>query len=211
MRSTLTSVFSKQQNNTKKIVVVARCVYTLLGIKALCDAHRDWQFSDASADLDELEDILARPQADLLIIESESLCPEISTRFNTFNQYPGKTILLTTRCSGGQRKVKSKAGSMTVIDKSHPLVVLTKLLQKVVNAPQGNYSLSTGEFHRHPRKMEREVVCALLDGQSPGEVALRMGISYSAVSRYKMIALRRAGVKSLNEVIIGNYQSLFSG
>lgn len=211
MRSESTLAFSEQQNDAKKIVVVARCVYTLLGIKALCDAHRDWQFSDARADLDELEDILVRPQADLLIIESDSLCPEMSTLFSALNDYPGKTILLTTSYSGGERKVNSKAGSMTVIDKSRPLAVLTKLVQKIVSAPQSNSSLSAREFQRHPRKMEREVVCALLDGQSPGEVALRMGISYSAVSRYKMIALRRAGAKSLNEVITGNYQALFSG
>ncbi|QLO47740.1 hypothetical protein HV216_12090 [Enterobacter cloacae] len=57
---------------------------------------------------------------------------------------------------------------------------------------------------------EREVLRPLLNGDSPDAVAERMGITYSAVSRYKMSALRRAGVRTLNEIVIGNYKGLLT-
>ncbi|WPU21037.1 hypothetical protein RI049_13125 [Cedecea neteri] len=203
--------FPAKRQSVKNIVVVANCTFTILGIKALCESKSHWRVTNVTANQAGLNEIVARPHVDLLIIESDGLSAETSALFMKLNQYSHKAILLTNRYSGGQRKINVMPGSITVVDKSRPLAVLQKLLHKTINNTQDGPIFLPVEVQHRARKIERDVVCALLNGENPHAVAAAMGITYAAVSRYKMIALRRAGAESLNEVIAGNYQALFIG
>ncbi|AJZ89329.1 hypothetical protein VW41_09920 [Klebsiella michiganensis] len=201
--------FPAKRQPVKNIVVVANCTFTILGIKALCENKSHWRVTNIMANQAGLNEIVARPHVDLLIIESDSLSAETSALFMKTHQYSNKTILLTNRYTGGQQKLSFQPGSITVVDKSRPLAVLQKLMQKTINAVHDGPMFLPVEVQHRARKIERDVVCALLNGENPHAVAASMGITYAAVSRYKMIALRRAGANSLNEVIAGNYQALF--
>ena len=193
----------------KRIIIVVRCVFTLQGLSALChSAH--WRVQAITPEAFDAYTVLNDQRPDLLIIESECFDEQRSQALTVMNVLPHKTIVLTNSYSGGLCKVPSAGGTTIMVDKSGSVMALKSLLQRTANE---RHSVQPGPCrvrHHRARMAEREVLRPLLNGDSPDAVAERMGITYSAVSRYKMSALRRAGVRTLNEIVIGNYKGLLT-
>lgn len=196
---------TEQKQEIKTILSLTRCVYTLQGVSALCGMHRHLHIKSL-ADFSRIDSIALMRGADLLIVDSDMLNDEMSNLFNAMASRFNHMILLANNYSGGQRSVEAIAGAPVVVDKSSSLTVLRLLLEQALNAPSNKVKRP---MYNRARTNERQVLCALLNGDTPSAIAAKMGITYAAVSRYKMIALRRAGAKSLNEVLAGNYHSLF--
>ncbi|EPB4337633.1 hypothetical protein QNZ44_001621 [Enterobacter kobei] len=95
------------------------------------------------------------------------------------------------------------------IEKSAPVNRLKRSLFHLLLSAIPVRRSSRPEGHQRARMVEREVLYALMKGEKPGDVARRMGISYNAVSRYKMLALKRAGLKSLNALLVRKNRHLY--
>lgn len=197
------------QEKVKQIIIVVRCVFTLQGLNVLCDSPH-WRVQAITPEAFDAYAVLNAQQPDLLIIESECFDEQLSLALTVMNVLPHKTIVLTNSYSGGLCKVPCAGGTTIMVDKSESVMGLKWLLHKTANEAHALQAGPSRIRHHRARMAEREVLRSLLNGDRPDAVAERMGITYSAVSRYKMAALRRAGVRTLNEIVIGNYKGLLT-
>jgi DNA-binding NarL/FixJ family response regulator len=198
-----TSLTSRQKKEPKTVLVIAHCAYTIAGIKALCADYPHWQVNCITPNQLELKEVLLNHQVDLLIMEVGNMGKGMSTLFSLPYGYQQKTILLASHSSRKLQDLGRLAGVNAIVDKFTSLDLLKFALYSAVYALQDNSFFSAHHFEQ--QKMERVVLRALLSGVRPKRIAAAMGISTSAVSRYKMIALRNMGMESLNEVMTGNY------
>ncbi|MGL5387403.1 MAG: LuxR C-terminal-related transcriptional regulator [Serratia sp. (in: enterobacteria)] len=184
------------------LLIITHCAYTATGIKELCTDFTHWRVNCISSNRFELKEILIKQPIDLLILEVGNMGKEMMTLFSLPYSYQNKTILLTHRSSCKLRDLGRLAGVNAVVDKLIPLDLLKCVLHSAVCTLQEHTVLADHQIES--QKLERVVLRALLSGLSQKKLATALGITTAAVSRYKMIALRRMGMTSLNEVITGN-------
>jgi DNA-binding NarL/FixJ family response regulator len=123
------------------------------------------------------------------------------SRLLNLPDYPiGRCILLTDKSSSVLRKTFLTAGFDAVISKQTSLNALDSLLYYIMHHSCGGAASKDSAGVYQPQ--ERDVLSALLNGQKPDAIAQDMGISYRTVSRYKQNGLKRAGLRSLNEILI---------
>lgn len=106
---------------------------------------------------------------------------------------------MTDKSSSVLRKTFLTAGFDAVISKQTSLNALDGLLYHLMHHSCGKAEAENAVEIYQPH--ERDVLSALLNGQKPDAIAQEMGISYRTVSRYKQRGLRRAGLRSLNEIL----------
>ncbi|UAN44182.1 response regulator transcription factor [Serratia sp. JSRIV001] len=198
-----TSLESRQKKEPKTLLVIAHCAYTIAGIKALCADYPHWQVNYITPNQLELKEVLLKHPVDLLIMELGNRGKGMSTLFSLPYGYQQKTILLASYSSRKLQDLARLAGVNTIVDKFTSLYLLKLALHSAVYALQENSFSPTRYLEQ--KKLDHVVLRALLSGVHPKRIAAAMGISTSAVSRYKMIALRKMGMKNLNEVMTGNY------
>lgn len=186
----------------KKIIVLTSCFFTATGLRELSLIHPQWRVYCVTPEELVGNTFLQNEKADLLITESECFDDALLKTFVKYRSLPDRIIFLTEHYNGGAQHYKTMRGATFITDKSVSLDSLVLLIEKALSYYTLEGDLNPGK-HQRARMAECEVLLSLLNGEKPGTVAQRMGITYNAVSRYKMLALKRAGVKNLNEIITG--------
>lgn len=193
---------SRHVEFVKKIIVLTSCLFTAKGFTELSLKHPHWHVYCVSPEELIGNECLQNEKADLLITESECVDDTILKTFVKLRQLPDSIIFLSERYNGGAQHYRTMRGVSFITDKSISVYSLELLITKALSYYTLEGDLNPGK-HQRARMAECEVLLSLLDGEKPVTIAQRMGITYNAVSRYKMLALKRTGVKNLNEIITG--------
>lgn len=183
----------------KNIVIFDRCQYTAQGVILLCNNNPEWGVVSVVKSYDDLLRVVERRAVDLIICGIGNHTDEFSKLINMIRVPVRGRILLTNKSSEVMNKIFLAAGFDAVISKQSALVELIKLIDMVLYQKMGDRLIRHNESFYRPH--EREVLSELLKGERPCDIASSMGISYRAVSRYKLSGLRRAGLSSLNEIL----------
>lgn len=193
----------------KKILILTTCVFTAKGLDQLCSQNPLWDVTCINPEQIHSAEFLPAVKADLLITESECFNEFLLKTLVKTRTLPDKIILLTEHYTSVAQHYKTMRGVTFITDKSVSLHSLENLVSKALTHYTLEGDLNPGK-HQRARMVECEVLLSLLNGEKPDTVAKKMGITYNAVSRYKMLALKRAGVKNLNEIITGKYRVFVS-
>lgn len=187
----------------KHILLFDRCQYTAQGLRALCENTLNATITIMSGahSSQQMSALIINSQIDMVICGMSGQ-PEDFLRLLTIPSHLAtcKYILLTNKSSSALNNTFRTAGFCAVLNKNMPINALNTRVQKILLGPP--------PFRRteiDPKlylSTERQILGALLKGERPAIIAHRMGISYRAVSRFKQNALRRAGLKSLNEILL---------
>ncbi|MEE4411992.1 MULTISPECIES: LuxR C-terminal-related transcriptional regulator [unclassified Serratia (in: enterobacteria)] len=182
----------------KKVLIFDSCQYSTLGLTLLCERHSNWHITGVAHSFPKLMKLLALGRADMLLCGIGALQSEFPRLLNLPDYTRGRCILLIDKNSGVLRNTFLAAGYTAVIGKNADLEVLDNLLFYNMHMP---HSTMKGDDAGIYLPQERAVLGALLSGKRPLDIATDMGITYRDVSRHKHNGLRRAGVRSINEII----------
>ncbi|CAI2141942.1 MULTISPECIES: response regulator transcription factor [Serratia] len=183
----------------KTVAIADSCQYTVKGLLLLCHQHPNWRVIAVAKTPQELAALAKSHTIDLLICGMSAQSEGVSQLLNVPRYRVGCTILLTDKPSPILYKTFLTAGFNAVFSKQASLVELTEIFEYSIYFQRKMYVKNRQQLRYLPQ--ERDVLMALLKGESPNDIADTMGISYRTVSRYKRSGLKRAGVKSLNEIL----------
>ncbi|WP_165877172.1 response regulator transcription factor [Serratia marcescens] len=183
----------------KRIVIFDSCQFTTQGLILLCERHTGWRMCGTANSFSQLIKLLAQSRIDMVLCGIGNQPGDFSRLLN-LPEYPiGRCILMTDKSSSVLRKTFLTAGFDAVISKQTSLNALDGLLYYLMHHSCGKAEAESAVEIYQPH--ERDVLSALLNGRKPDAIAQEMGISYRTVSRYKQSGLRRAGLRSLNEIL----------
>lgn len=190
--------------NIKNILVVSVCIFTTHGLASLCSNNPEWQVTFWNPGVDTKACVNLNSKPDLIIAETACFDQCVMKCLLRDRNLSDKVILLTESYNNGMQNFKTMRGVTYISDKSITVDALENLISKALSYYTVDGDLNPGK-HQRARLSEYEVLLSLLNGEKPGNIAQKMGITYNAVSRYKLLALKRAGVKSINEIITGKH------
>lgn len=183
----------------KRIVIFDSCQFTTLGLSLLCERHPEWRMCGAVSSFSQLIKLLVQKKIDMVLCGIGNQPNDFSRLLNLPEYLTGSCILMTNKSSSVLRKTFLTAGFDAVISKQMSLNALDSLLYFLMYHSCGKAGGENAIEIYQP--YERDVLSALLNGQKPDVIAQDLGISYRTVSRYKQSGLRRAGLRSLNEIL----------
>lgn len=183
----------------KRVVIFDSCQFTIRGLTLLCERHAGWRMCGTADSFSQLIKLRSQGPIDMVLCGIGNQAEDFSRLLNLPDYLLGRCVLLTDKTSTVLRSTFLTAGFDAVVSKQDPLNKLDSLLYYTMYACRENKRMVHRAVIYQP--MEREVLSALLNGKSPHDIALDMGISYRTVSRYKQNGLRRAGLRSLNEIL----------
>lgn len=117
---------------------------------------------------------------------------------NLPKQPVNRCILLADKTSDTFNKFFLTAGFSAIVSKQNSLHEFIRQITAAICSPPENPLVRRSRTYR---PQERDVLCALLRGERPEDIAFKMNISYRTVSRYKQSALTRAGVEKFNHIL----------
>lgn len=193
-----------EESNAKNILVVSSCVFTAHGLASLCSNNPEWQVTFWNPANDTKTSINLNSKPDLIIAETACFDQCVMKSLLKHRNLSDKVILLTESYNNGMQNYKTMRGVTYISDKRITIDALENLISKALSYYTVEGDLNPGK-HQRARLSEYEVLLSLLNGEKPDNIAQKMGITYNAVSRYKLLALKRAGAKSINEIITGKH------
>ncbi|NIF58015.1 response regulator transcription factor [Enterobacter sp. Ap-916] len=181
-----------------RVLIFDPCGYAAFGLARLCESELESQVIGTPQTLPHFLELMIESKPDMVICGIDPRANVLPQLLN-MPYYPScRYVLLTDAESVALSRALQTAGFYAVIDKSMPLRKLTGVLrQALVNPSRGNIRRDA----RFYLPEERYILGALLNGDRLALIARKMGIPYRAVSRYKHTALRRAGLKSINQIL----------
>ncbi|UUW17351.1 response regulator transcription factor [Serratia ureilytica] len=193
------AINTSSEKKEKRVVIFDSCQFTIRGLTLLCERHADWRMCGTANSFSQLRKLLAQDRIDMVLCGIGNQLSDFSRLLN-LPEYPiARCILLTDKSSAVLRKTFLTAGFDAVVSKQTSINALDNLLHYQMHRPCGKANTSDTVGLYQPQ--ERDVLSALLNGQKPDAIAQEMGISYRTVSRYKQNGLKRAGLRSLNEIL----------
>lgn len=183
----------------KRVVIFDSCQFTIRGLTLLCERHAGWRMCGTADSFSQLIKLRSQGPIDMVLCGIGNQAEDFSRLLNLPDYLLGRCVLLTDKSSAVLRSTFLTAGFDAVVSKQAPLPALDSLLHYTMYLPREIAPVDNRAVIYQPP--EREVLSSLLNGKTPQDVALDMGISYRAVSRYKQSGLRRAGLRSLNEIL----------
>lgn len=184
----------------KKVIIFDSCQFTVRGLTLLCERHAGWRMCGTDGSFSALQQLLLQDRVDMVLCGIGNQQGDFARLLNLPAHQVGRCVLLTDKSSTILRGTFLTAGFDAVASKQLPLNALDGLLYYTMYFPREQTAAGSKGTVYLPQ--EREVLSALLKGDDPHRIAKRMGISYRTVSRYKHSGLKRAGVKSLNEIML---------
>jgi DNA-binding NarL/FixJ family response regulator len=188
-----------QAKKNKRILLVDSCQCTVLGLKLLIDFH----FKGAEVNVTKTfsQEIMKpfQQRADLIVCGIGCQPGDFSQLLLLPEYATCPCVLMTDKTCEVLNRIFLAAGYRAVVSKQASLAALTSLLSLALSTPR---NAMANDARQRYQAEEAEVLSALLKGNSPQSVAQDMGISYRAVSRYKLSGLKRAGVRNLNEILL---------
>lgn len=177
------------------------CQFAAQGLTLLCEHHVGWQIRGTAHTFSQLMKLLLENRIDMVLCGIGNRRDGFSRLLNLPDYVLGRSILLTDKPSEILKKTFLTAGFDAVISKQISLDELADVMTGTM------YSKKKHAIFPHlPSRIylsdEREVLSELLKGRKLYDIANDMGISYRTVSRYKQNALRRAGLRSINEILL---------
>lgn len=196
------------KNNTEitSITLFDTCQYTTCGLSLLCEKHSEWEINGIARTTSQLIELITDGKSDVLICGLGTQPNDLSEMLNIPNYPFSKVILLIEKNSNTLKNMFTTAGFSSVISKTTPPSELKNVLNEEFRTPKKNTHHKKASYYL---PQERYILGALLKGQKPDDIAKTLGISYRTVSRYKQSALRRAGIKNINQILSCQQDSIF--
>jgi DNA-binding NarL/FixJ family response regulator len=184
---------------TKNIILFDTCRYTTCGLSLLCERYPEWEINGIARTSKQLMTKLVQNKTDMVICGIGNQPDDISKMLHIPNYPLSRCVLLINKESSILYNTFKTAGFDAVISKNLPLTVLTDTLSDIMD---DTYSAENRK-KRSPLYLpqERYIIGALLKGERPNDIAATLKMSYRTVSRYKQSGLKRAGLRSLNEIL----------
>lgn len=188
----------------KQIAILDSCRYSAQGLSLIFAKLPHWHVVGCVGTCKELLALINGKTIDLLICGASHLEDDFSRMLYIPGLTSGYSILLTNKDSPTLSKVFLTAGFDVVISKQKTLRELEHLF--LYQGLYGKSSLVKSKGRSRYLPQERGVLSSLLRGEKARDIARQLGMSYSTVSRHKQNGLKRAGVRSLNEILLSRKQ-----
>ena len=195
--------------DVKNILILTSCTFTTQGFIQLCNRNPFWNLICLNPVENSSTKSFQKKEAELLITDLYFFDDASWNSLVKTRSLPDKILLITEYYNGGAQHYRTTLGLTFITDKSASLKSLEHLISKALSSEILESNFNSGK-HQRARMNECEVLLSLLNGEKPGTVAKKMGITYNAVSRYKKLALKRVGVKNINEIIAGKQLIYFN-
>ncbi|MGR7043428.1 response regulator transcription factor [Klebsiella aerogenes] len=187
------------------VAILDSCQYSAQGLRLIFEQLPGWRVAGCSTAYPEFIQLINGKKIDLIICGASHFEDDFSRILYLPGLTDGFSVLLTNKHSPVLANLFLTTGFDLVLSKQMSLAELEQLF--IYRQFYTNVVLLKNKKHSRYLPQERSVLSALLRGEKARDIARRLGMSYSTVSRHKQNGLKRAGVRSLNEILLSLKQS----